>query len=54
MGGMASDFTAMIQKWWARPFSTENSAGMWFLTLGFIIVAVVAWNMVLRHVVAEN
>jgi hypothetical protein len=43
---MVEEFKA----WLAQPFSADMSALEWSLFIGFLIVLIVFWNLVLAHV----
>lgn len=43
--GWAQDF----KDWAAHPVSVDMPASHWFLLIGFVIVCVVLWNIVLIH-----
>jgi hypothetical protein len=34
--------------WLSTPFSTDMSAGHWFLFIGLLIVIIVLWNLLLN------
>jgi hypothetical protein len=36
-----------FKNWWSKPFSNDQSAWGWFLFLGLIMVAIVAWTRIL-------
>lgn len=38
--------------WLAKPFSTEMDTLHWFLFLGLLIVLMVFWRIILRHIIA--
>lgn len=42
-----------IQDWLKQPFQSGQSAWKWILFLGFVIVVIVLWQMVLIHIVRE-
>ncbi len=39
-----------FQDWLKKPISTEATAGDYFLFVGFILVCIVAWNLILVHI----
>ena len=39
-----------VKGWWADPFNADMSATNWFLFIGFLIVAVVLWRLILGHI----
>lgn len=41
---------ADFQNWYKTPFSSDMSAGGWFLFLGLLIVLAIMWNLILRTV----
>lgn len=44
----------MIKQWWAQPFNAQGSAVNWFLFFGLIIIIIIAWNMILKFIIAET
>jgi hypothetical protein len=53
----AADETASIatktQSWLASPFSSNMSAGGWFLFFGLVMVISVAWGLILKELKGE-
>lgn len=47
------NFSAMIRQWWAQPFNAQGSVVNWFLFLGLIIIIIIAWNTILKFIIAE-
>lgn len=43
-----------ITQWLAQPFQTGQSAGKWVLFVGFLIIVVWFWGMVLSHILPEE
>lgn len=43
-----------FKKWYKEPFADEMDALDWALFVGFIIVVIVFWQLVLRHVLQED
>lgn len=39
-----------FQSFMARPFRAEMSALDWFLFLGLILIIMILWRMILRHI----
>jgi hypothetical protein len=50
-GNSGSSWIDDIAAWYAAPFSQENNAFSWTLTLGLIILAAFFWQMILLHLV---
>lgn len=47
MNGFAGEF----KDWAAQPFSADMPMSHWFLFIGLLLVIVVFWNILLRHLV---
>lgn len=47
MGALGTNIAAF----WKQPFSSENSAPMWFFAVGLLLVIIFAWNRILRFIV---
>lgn len=46
---MLESLTAFLQ----RPFKAEMTALDWFLFIGLILAMMIAWRLILTHIVAE-
>jgi hypothetical protein len=44
------NFWADFKAWSAQPFSADMPAGHWFLFIGLLLVVVILWSLVLRHI----
>jgi hypothetical protein len=42
-------FTDEFKKWASQPFSEDMPASHWFLFIGFIVILIIAWNIILYH-----
>lgn len=47
MQGFISDY----KNWAAKPFSADMPVSQWFLFIGLLIVIVIFWNIMLRHLI---
>lgn len=39
-----------VRDWWARPFNSAGSAFDWFLFVGLLLIIMVIWQQILRHI----
>lgn len=39
-----------LKSWWGQPFSVDMSAPQWAAFLGLLIVILIVWGIVLRHI----
>jgi hypothetical protein len=46
MSNLWSDF----KSWYSAPFQSDMSAGEWALFVGLLIVSLMAWGFVFRHI----
>lgn len=44
-------FSGEFKDWATQPFSADMPMSHWFLFIGLLIVIVVFWNILLRHLV---
>ena len=42
-----------ITAWYAHPFNSQGSALDWTLTLGFVIIVVFFWQLILLQITKE-
>lgn len=42
-----------LKQSWKQPFRADMSAADWFLFLGLIIVILVAWRIILNHILED-
>jgi hypothetical protein len=38
-----------FQQWYSQPFSADMPAKDWFLFIGLLMVIVILWSLVLKH-----
>jgi len=46
-------FIENFKSFFAKPFSQDMSATNWFLFLGFVIIVMVMWRIILAHIFYE-
>jgi len=39
-----------FQEWLSRPFTNDMSALQWFYFIGLLLVILVLWRIILRHI----
>jgi hypothetical protein len=39
-----------VTKAWRQPFSADMSAPEWFLFVGLLLVIMILWRIILRHI----
>jgi len=47
------NITALLNKWWSKPFDPAGDAVDWILFLGFAAVVLFAWQRVIRKISTE-
>lgn len=43
-----------FKEWLKKPYDDEMDALSWFYFVGFIITLLVAWKLIMRHVLQED
>jgi len=46
---MWNNFKSEFSDWATQPFAEDMPASHWFLLIGFVIVCIVLWNIILTH-----
>ena len=46
---MWDHFKTDFSNWVAKPFAEDMPASHWFLFIGFVLILVVIWNIILIH-----
>lgn len=42
-----------FKNFFSHPFSEDMSAGDWFLFIGLLLLILIAWHLILSHLLAE-
>jgi hypothetical protein len=45
-----SNVLSHASSWIKKPFGEDMSVAQWFLFVGFIVVILVMWKIILRHI----
>lgn len=45
---METGLISRVAEWYKKPFSADMSASGWFLFAGLVMVAMLAWNLILH------